>query len=112
MATSRVSWLLRIDSDPVCYLWTGHGHLDTPGDHVDPDGARWLGAGHIIAIPALKALINGIAERVTFALSGVSAETLRLARQDKQSIKNAEVRLGHVLFDNDWQLIGGIRWEW
>lgn len=112
MALNRISWLLRIDSDPVCYLWTGHGRLETPADAIDAAGATWLGAGHLIAIPALQALISGVAQRVTFTLSGVSAETLRLAREDKATVQGAEVRLGHVQFDADWQLDGGIAWEW
>lgn len=112
MAVSRISWLLRIDSDPVCYLWTGFGQLETPADAVDPAGATWLGAAQIIGIPALQALINGVAERVNFTLSGVSTETLRLAREDKATIKGAAVRIGHVQFDADWQLDGGITWEW
>lgn len=112
MAVSRISWVLRIDSDPACYLWTGFGQLVTPADDVDASGATWLGAAHIIAIPGLRALINGIAERVNFTLSGVSAETLRLAREDKDSVKGAEVRIGHVEFDADWQLVGDVTWEW
>jgi hypothetical protein len=112
MAVNRVSWLLRIDSDPVCYLWTGFGPLETPADAVDPAGATWLGAGHIIGIPGLQALINGVADRVNFTLSGVSPETLRLAREDKASVKGAQTRIGHVVFDQDWQLTGPITWEW
>lgn len=112
MAANRISWVMRIGSDPVCYLWTGFGDLKTPADGVDPDGATWLGAAHIIGIPALKALINGVAERVNFTLSGVSAETLRLARSDKATVKNADVRIGHVQFDKDWQLSGGVSYEW
>lgn len=112
MAVTRISWLMRIDSDPPGYLWTGHGPLETPGDAVDPAGATWLGAGHLVAIPALRALINGVAERVSFTLSGASDETLRLATDDKDTIKRAEVRIGHVLFDADWQLTGPITWEW
>jgi hypothetical protein len=112
MAITRRSWLLRIDSDPVCYLWSGFGPLETPADHVDPEGARWLGAGHLVNIPTLKALINGVAERATFILSGASSETLRLAIEDKNTVNGAQVRLGHVLFDEAWQLIDGARYEW
>lgn len=112
MAVTRISWLMRIDSDPPCYLWTGLGPLETPGDAVDPAGATWLGAGHLVSIPALRALINGVAERVSFTLSGVSVETLRLAREDKATVKGAATRIGHVTFDEDWQLTGPITWEW
>lgn len=111
MATYRRSYLFRLGSDPVCWLWTGLGNLDTPSDVVDPSGARWSGAAELLSIPALKALINGAAGRYTFTLSGVSAETLRLALSDRDSVDGAEVRIGYVDFDAHWQ-IQAVVWEW
>lgn len=112
MAFYRHSYLWRLASDPVCYLWTGLGPLTTPADSVDPAGAAWKGASGLLSIPALKALINGAAERVDFTLSGVNAETMRLALLDRETVKGAELRLGRVDFDADWQIVGGIHWEW
>lgn len=109
MATTRRSWLLRIDSAPPRYLWSGFGQLVTPADALDPAGATWLGASHIIGAPSLRALINGRAERVTFTLSGVAANMMSLV---KNSVKGAETRVGHVLFDDAWQLVGGVHYEW
>lgn len=108
----RRSWIVRIGSEPVCRLWTGLGHLDTPADYVDPAGARWSGAAELISIPALRSVINGTAERIEFTLSGVSGETLRLAQADVATIRMAECRIGRVAFDDAWQIIGGIAWEW
>lgn len=112
MASSKRSYVFRLDSDPVCYLWTGHGPLDTPADAVDPSGASWLGAGGLISLPALKALINGVAERIQITLSGVTAHTLRLAMEDKDTVYRAEARIGYVEFDLDWQVAGPVTWEW
>lgn len=112
MATYRRSYVFRLASDPVCRLWTGIGRLPTPADDVDPSGAIWGGAGALLQIPALKALINGIADRVRFTLSGASAETLRLALEDRDSVYRAEVRIGWVAFDADWQVDGAIHWDW
>lgn len=112
MALYRRSYVFRLASDPVCYLWTGFADLDTPADDVDVTGATWRGAGEILSIPALKALINGTAERVRFSVSGVSAETVRLATDDRDSVYGAELRLGWVEFDEDWQLAGEIHWDW
>lgn len=106
------SYLFRLACDPVCYLWTGHGWLDVPGDEVDPEGARYIGAAGLLSVPALKALINGEAERVEFGLSGVDQETLRLAMEDRASVDGAEVRLGFVEHDRDWKIVGGVHWEW
>lgn len=112
MATARRSYCLRIATDPICYVWTGHGLLDTPADSLDLAGATWKGAGAIVSLPAIKALISGVAERLTFTVSGVNAETLRLAIEDKDEIDGADVRLGAVEFDENWQLIGGVSYEW
>ncbi|MBM3928174.1 MAG: hypothetical protein FJ335_06930 [Sphingomonadales bacterium] len=63
-------------------------------------------------MPALKQLINGIADRVDFTVSGVSSETLRLALEDRETIKNAALHVGYVSFDADWQIMGPPTWEW
>jgi hypothetical protein len=112
MPIYRRSYVLRLGSDPVCYLWTGVARLETPSDSIDPAGALWEGVAGIIEIPALKALINGIAERVRFVLSGVTSETLRLAIADRETVSGADLRIGHVDFDADWQIDGAINWEW
>lgn len=111
MATYRRSYLFRLGSDPVCRLWTGHGNLDTPPDIVDALGARWSGAAELLSLPALKALINGAASRYSFGLSGVSPETVRLLNEDRATVDGAEVRIGYVDFDADWQVTAVI-WEW
>lgn len=112
MAIYRRSYVFRLASDPVCYLWTGHGDLETPADDIDAGGATWVGAAAILSIPALKALINGVAERVRFSVSGVSSETLRLAQEDRETVAGAELRLGWIEFDSDWQIVGSIHWDW
>lgn len=112
MALYRRSYIFRLGSDPVCRLWTGIGDLVTPSDDIDAPGATWAGAGALLSIPALKALINGVAERVRFSLSGVSSETIRLAVEDRDTVNGAELRLGWVEFDTDWQLVDGIHWDW
>ena len=111
MAIYRRSYLFRLASDPICYLWTGHGPLVTPPDTVDPGGATWKGAAQLLSLPALKALINGVAERVKFSVSGVSPDTLRLALEDRETVRNAELRLGFVDFDPQWQ-VQSVTWEW
>lgn len=113
MATYRHSYVFRLASDPVFYAWTGHGLLVTPpGDDFDPSGATWLGAAHIISVPDLKVLINGMADRLDLQVSGVSAEALRLAQEDRATIQNAQALIGRISFDTDWQLSGGVTWLW
>lgn len=112
MATYRRSYVFRLASDPIFYAWTGHGPLVTPADVFDAAGATWLGAAHILDIPTLKSLINGIADRIDISVSGVSPEALRLALEDRESVRNASAMFGWVEFDEDWALMGGVHWEW
>jgi hypothetical protein len=112
MAVYRRSIIWRLACSPVSYLWSGVGDIQLPGDTIDPQGATYKGAGALLSIPALKQLINGIADRVDFTVSGVTAETVRLALDDRQTIKGAVLRVGYILLDDDWQIIGKPVWEW
>lgn len=109
MAGYRFSYLFELESEPPAYLWTGHGFLEVD---IDAETRRYLGAAHILSIPDLKQLINGVAERIEFGLSGVSAETLRLAQEDRASIELADARIGRINFDKDWQQAGDVEWLW
>lgn len=111
MADYRRSVLFRLDSDPVAALWSGHGWLDTPSDYLDASGRRWSGAGALLNVPALKRLVNSAAERIDFQLSGATAEVLRLVNEDRQSVIDASVHIGYVLFDREWQYVTHA-WEW
>jgi hypothetical protein len=112
MAIYRHSYVFRLAVDPVLYLWTGFAPLDTPGDAIDPDGARWIGGSQILDIPALKLLLGGAADRVDFVVSGVDAQTLRLVQDDRAEVQDASVMIGRVSFDGDLQIEAPIAWEW
>ena len=112
MAVHRISYVFRMECDPPVYLWTGYGPLDTPADDYDALGASWIGAGEIISIPTIKQLLNGVAERITVPFSGVGAEALRMAIEDRPSVKGARALIGRVTFDQDWQIVGEIEWQW
>jgi len=56
-------------------------------------------------------LINGVAQRIDYKLSGVSAEMLALAKEDAPSVKNARVNIGTIQFDDQWQPLGPPVWE-
>lgn len=112
MAVYRHSYVFRMAVTPVLCIWTGHGPLDTPADVYNPSGARWLGGGHIISVPSLKVLMNGAADRQEIRVSGVDAEMLRLAQEDRSEVRDAQVLIGRVSFNEWWQVAGPIIWEW
>lgn len=108
----RRSYLFRLATETPAFLWSGFGPLPVPGDDLDPEGQIYLGAGDLIQIPALKQLINGVADRVDFTLSGVSTESLRLALEERESVRGSSVHIGYVTFDEQWQIEGPPTWEW
>ncbi len=112
MAFYRRSIVWRLACDPISYLWSGIGDLPVPPSPTDPSGAIYKGAGALLTVPSLKQLINGLADRVEFTVSGVTAETVRLAIDDRETVKGASLQIGFVLFDENWQLIGAPTWEW
>lgn len=111
MATYRESIVVRIACDPPALIWSGAGPLSLPADIVIPETAIALGAGELVSVPDFQQLMNGTAERLEFQLSGVSAETVRLAIEDAPSVRNARVDVGRIDFDADWQPLGPVEWE-
>lgn len=112
MASYRRSILFRLAADPIARFWSGHGNLDVSGGLIDPLGARYIGAGALLDVPALKTLINGTADRLDFTISGVTPQALRLAHEDADSVKGALVLIGEQGFDADWQNDGPPLWVW
>lgn len=110
MAFYRRSIVWRLECDPISYLWSGIGDLPIPAG-IFP-AAVYKGAGALLTVPALKQMMNGLTDRVEFTVSGVTAETVRLAIDDRETVKGASLHIGFVLFDPDWQLIGPPTWEW
>ena len=112
MASHRVSILFRLLCDPPVYLWSGDGDLNTAPDSLNPTGAEWRGASELVSVPALKQLINGEADRIEVKFSGVTPAMVRMAHEDRDSVKGAQANIGLIEFDDEWQQDGPIKWQW
>lgn len=112
MGAYREAYLFRIATPDPVLLWSGHGPLPVPADAVLPAPALALGAGELVSIPDLDQLINGIAQRVDFVLSGVSQRTLAFALEEAPDVAGARVDIGRMDLDPDWQQIAPVEWEW
>ena len=100
----KSSLLFRIASDPIARVWSGHGDLIIPADIVESEPALYLGGGELVNLPDIDQVINGIAARIDAVVSGVSPETLRLAREDAPSVKGAACHVGIAHFNDAWQI--------
>jgi hypothetical protein len=109
----RVAVVMRIDATPTpIRLWGGVANYTVAADAVEPSGATYSGMGELVGLPALSLLINGVAERVSFNLSGMPANILALADTQANSVRNADVRVGVQELGPDWQPLSAMRWIW
>ncbi len=112
MALYREVYLFRISTDPAVLLWSGFGDLLVPSDDIVPEDAIALGGGELVNVPDFEQLINGLAERAEFTLSGVSEQTIAFAKEEAADVAGARVDIGRMDLGPDWQQAGDVEWEW
>jgi hypothetical protein len=99
----RPALLFYMASTPAVRVWTGAGPLAVSADAVDTTGGTYRGIGSLSGMPAVDALINGVASRVDFTLSGLPTGYLSLADEDAETVRFAPVHLGVWFLGEDWQ---------
>jgi hypothetical protein len=101
----RPAFLMRIETDPVIRIWSGVGALTIGVDALETDADNlYQGVGELLGLPAVDQLVNGVAQRVEFTLSGDAVTA--------QVIRNKDVSLGFFIFDRDWQIAAPTAWLW
>ena len=105
-------FLMRLTDGAYVRAWAGVGDLEIAADDIDLEGGVFVGIGFIGDIPALRMLVNGAAERVEFSLNGVDEWVMELANEDAELVRGAEVNVGLILFDDEWQLVSEPAWLW
>jgi hypothetical protein len=111
----RPGFLLRVASTPVIRLWAGVGDLAIDSDAVETqDGAIYAGSGALVGVPAISALVNGVAERADFTLSGtaITGPLASLAGSEAELVRGAAVNLGFLVFDDNGQKLSPVAWLW
>lgn len=102
--------LLRVATPIPVRLWTGIGDFPVVNSALDPDGSIFKGAGRLVDLPSFERIWNGLAERVTITLSGVTDDMKAMAYEEADDVRGAVVRLGLAILDGDWQQLGPVRW--
>jgi hypothetical protein len=99
-------------------LWGGVGDMDLPEDLVLMSAMKAQGMGELVDIPPVQQLVNGLAERIDFTLSGVSANILALASGDAPEVRGSPCSLGFMVFGSStdtvgaWQPLSPVSWMW
>lgn len=105
LAGRRIGIFFRLAVTPVQRLWLGTG-LVAVKDVIDTDGAVYRGFGELSNLPVVSQLLNGVADRYEFAVSGVKAEATQMAALESDDVRGARVNLGLGFFDEDYQFAG------
>jgi hypothetical protein len=107
----RVGIFFRLGLDPDPFrMWLGIGDCEAGIDAEDGDGEIYTGAGELLNVPAFQQLINGVAERVQFSLSGVSQRVAQMASSESDDVKGVFLNIGLGVFDENWQMIDSPVW--
>jgi hypothetical protein len=101
---SRRNVLIRINTPEPARMWSGLGDLWVAADGIETETATYLGGGEILGgLDELEQLINGVADRLEISVSGVTAETVRLALEEAPDVAGADVDIGTIEFSDLWQ---------
>ncbi|WP_257164691.1 hypothetical protein [Bradyrhizobium sp. SRS-191] len=105
-AEQRLGIFFRLGITPVQRLWAGVG-LVAISDADDGD-VTYRGFGELMNVPAVTQLVNGVADRVDFIISGVSRVAMETAAIESDLVKGATVDLGLGFFDQQLAFAGMI----
>lgn len=102
--------LVRVATPDPVRLWTGIGDFPVVDSTFDPDGSIFKGASRLIDLPSFQRIWNGLAERVTLTLSGVTDDMRALVYDEADDVRGAICRFGLAILGDNWQQIGPVRW--
>lgn len=93
----------RLGTNPALHLWMGVNDVPIGIPSLDGNGTVYIGAGRLLGIPELELLINGVADKIEFGLSGVTAEHLALVEAGAPAVRGALCTVGFAPLDSRYQ---------
>jgi hypothetical protein len=94
----------RLGTQPALRLWLGVNHSPPIGiPALDPEGTTYVGAGALLSVPELETLLNGIADRVEFSISGLDASVTDNVNSENAKVLGAPVHVGIAALDERYQ---------
>lgn len=107
-ALLRIIWA----NSEISRLTTSLIGARVPADVVEPvNDAFYVGFPGLAALPALKQVINGLSDSVTFSASGISGELAEMFDMEASLSEGARIFVGKVFWDDRMKFLA-IRWLW
>lgn len=109
----RPLWFLFIDTAPTpVRLFSGPASFILGPSGPDAAGGTYLGLGMLVNVPSLKLPINGAFAQHVFALSGVTANIVKLINVDREALRGARTAIGRMEMNADATPAGDMMWLW
>lgn len=107
-ALLRIVWA----NGEVSRLTTSMIGARVPADVVETeDRAFYAGFPGLAALPALKQVINGLSDSITFTSSGIGGSLAEMFDAEAALSEGAKVFVGKIFWDDRMRMIG-VRWLW
>ncbi|WP_421581615.1 hypothetical protein [Shinella sp. M31] len=94
---------LHIATVPALRVWLGVNDIPIQIESVDEAGAVYQGGGRLIGVPTLETLVNGTADSVEFAMSGVDPSSGAKVLESIPPVRGADVFVGITTLDDYYQ---------
>lgn len=99
---------LHIATVPALRVWLGVNDIPIQIESVDEAGAIYQGGGRLIGVPTLETLVNGTADSVEFAMSGVDPAAGTKVMESIPPVRGADVYVGITTLDDYYQPMSSI----
>lgn len=101
---------MRIDTTPTGRFWMGTSDIPIKfkGTSIEADGGTYIGGGVLGGIPTLEALINDVAERVEFQMSGLTQDQSAIFNANVPEVRGKKVHVGFTVLDTDYKPVSDI----
>lgn len=110
--SQRVSVFIYVPGTNAMRFWTGIGDIESAADDILDPSEIYSGRGELVSMPQIGMLINGIAERVSFKLSGADAGLRAYVNDPLKDIRGRKIHMGLRWFGDNLSPLAATAWMW
>lgn len=108
----KAALFFRVGFENPLRLAFGFSDIPLGIESIDPNGVVYKAAGQLQDLPEIEVLFNGMAEEVSFTISGLSPEHGNLIIESAPPVVGAPAHLGFAPLDERYQPLSQIVSKW
>lgn len=99
---------LRLGTDDPVRLWLGVNDIPAQMQSIEAGSEIYYGGWRLQDVPDLEFVINGVADRADFTLSGIDPDTRALSNLDAVDVRGRDFHIGVTALDDHFQPVSPI----